>query len=42
MYRVNEVRQTTIHTAEPLVPEPSVFEVEMAIESLKNTQFTRY
>ena len=24
------------HTAEPLVPEPSVFEVELAIEKLKN------
>jgi hypothetical protein len=24
-----------IHIAEPLVPEPSVFEVEMAIEKLK-------
>jgi hypothetical protein len=31
----NNVRQTEIHTAEPLVPEPSVFEVEMAIEKLK-------
>jgi hypothetical protein len=29
------VRQAEIHTAEPLVPEPSVFEVEMAIEELK-------
>jgi hypothetical protein len=32
---VNDVRQTEIHTAEPLVPEPSDFEVEMAIEKLK-------
>ena len=32
----NEVRQTEIHTAEPLVPEPSAFEVELAIEKLKN------
>jgi hypothetical protein len=30
-----DVRQTEIHTAEPLVPVPSVFEVEMAIEKLK-------
>jgi hypothetical protein len=30
-----EVRQTEIHTAEPLVPEPSAFEVEMAFEKLK-------
>ena len=29
------VRQTEIHTAEPLVPEPSAFEFEMAIEKLK-------
>jgi hypothetical protein len=31
----NDVRQTEIYTAEPLVPEPSVFEVEMAVEKLK-------
>jgi hypothetical protein len=31
----NDVKQTEIHTAEPLVPEPSVFEGEMAIEKLK-------
>jgi len=28
-------RQTKIHSAEPLEPEPSAFEVEMAIEKLK-------
>jgi hypothetical protein len=32
---VNDVRQTEIHTAEPLVPEPSDSEVEIAIEKLK-------
>jgi hypothetical protein len=32
---VNDVRQTEIHTAQPIVPEPSAFEVEMAIEKLK-------
>jgi len=32
---VNDVRQPEMHTAEPLVPEPSAFEVEMAIEKLK-------
>jgi hypothetical protein len=32
---VNDVRQTEVHTAEPLVPEPSAFEFEMAIEKLK-------
>jgi hypothetical protein len=31
----NVVRQRQIHTAEPLVPEPSASEVEMAIEKLK-------
>jgi hypothetical protein len=30
-----DVRQTEIHTAEPLVPEPRAFEVEMAVEKLK-------
>jgi hypothetical protein len=32
---VNDDRQTEIHTAEPLVTEPSAFEVETAIEKLK-------
>ena len=32
---VSEVRQTEIHTAEPIVPEPSAFEFEMAFEKLK-------
>jgi len=32
---VNDVRQTEIHTAEPLVPELSDCEVELAIEKLK-------
>jgi hypothetical protein len=31
VHGVNDVMQTEIHTAEPLVPEPSAFEVEMAI-----------
>jgi hypothetical protein len=35
VHGVNDVRQTEIHTAEPLVPEPSAFQVEMAIEKLK-------
>ena len=33
---VNDVRQTEIHTAEPLVPEPSVSDVVLAIEKLKS------
>jgi len=35
IYGTNDVRQAVIHTAEPLVPELSVFEVELAIEKLK-------
>jgi hypothetical protein len=30
------VRQTEIHTAEPLVPEPTEVEVELAIGKLKS------
>jgi len=32
----NDVRQTEIHTTESLVPEPSAFEVDLAIEKLKS------
>jgi len=35
VHGVNDVRQTEIHTAEPLVPEPSTFEIKLAIEKLK-------
>jgi hypothetical protein len=35
IHGINDVWQTKIHTAEPLVPEPSAFEFEMAIEKLK-------
>jgi hypothetical protein len=35
IHGVNDVRQTEVHTAEPLMPEPSAFEVEMAIEKLR-------
>jgi hypothetical protein len=34
--RVNDVWQTEMHTAEPLVPERSAFDVELAIEKLKS------
>jgi len=38
IHGINDVKQTEeIHTAEPLVPEPSAFEVELAIEKLKCT-----
>jgi hypothetical protein len=32
---VSDVRQREINTKEPLLPEPSAFEFEMAIEKLK-------
>jgi len=35
VHGVSNVRHTEIHTAEPLVPEPSVFEVEIPIEKPK-------
>ena len=35
VHGVNDVWQTDVHTAEPLVPEPSAFEVELAIEKPK-------
>jgi len=35
VHGVSDVRQTEIHIAESLVPEPSAFEVETAIEKLK-------
>jgi hypothetical protein len=34
-HRVSDVRQIEIHTAEPLLPDPSPFEVEIAIAKLK-------
>jgi hypothetical protein len=36
IHGVNDVRQTIKHTAEPLVPEPSAFQVELVIEKLKD------
>ena len=36
MHGVKDVGQAEIHTAEPLVPEPSAFEVEFAIGKLKS------
>jgi len=33
---VNDGRQTETDTAEPLLPEPSAFEFELAIEKLKS------
>jgi hypothetical protein len=36
VHGVSDVRQAVIHAAEPLVPEPSALEVELAIEKLKS------
>jgi hypothetical protein len=35
VHRVSDVRQIEIHIAEPLVPDPSPFEVEITIAKLK-------
>jgi hypothetical protein len=35
VHNVSDVRQIEVHMAEPLVPVPSSFEVEMAIVKLK-------
>jgi hypothetical protein len=36
VHRGSDVRQIEIHTAEPLVPDPSPFEVEIAIANSRN------
>ena len=41
VHGVKEVEQAEIHTAEPLVPDPSASEVELAIDKLKS-QIARY
>ena len=35
VHEFSDRRRTEIHTAEPLVPEPSAFEDELATEKLK-------
>ena len=37
IHEVKDVRQAEIHIVEPLVPEPSAFEVELAIEKQKKS-----
>jgi len=37
-----DVRQTEIHTAEPLVLKPSYFKVEIVIHKLKRYKITKY
>ena len=36
VHGVHDVRQTETHTAVPLVPEPSAFEVDLAIEKIRS------
>ena len=36
MHGVKDVGQAEIHTTEPLVPDPSTSEVELAIDKLKS------
>ena len=38
VHGINDVRQTEIHTTEPLVPDTSSSEVELAIENLKSNK----
>jgi len=42
VHGVKDVGQAEIHTAEPLVPEPSASEVELAIDKLKSHKLPRY
>jgi hypothetical protein len=35
-HRISDLKQTEIHTAEPILGDPSPFEVEIAIAQLKN------
>jgi hypothetical protein len=35
---VSDIRQIEIHTPEPLAPDPSTFEVEIAIAKLKSNK----
>ena len=36
LLNVHDIRQTYIHTAESLVPEPSAFNLELAVENLRS------
>ena len=38
VHGVNDITHTDIHTAVPLVPEPSVFDLDLAIEKLKSNK----
>jgi len=37
VYKVNDISQIDVHTAEPLVHDPSAYEFGLAIEKLKVT-----
>jgi hypothetical protein len=37
-HEVSDIRQAEVHTENPLVPETTAFEIELAIENLKNHQ----
>jgi hypothetical protein len=39
VHGVHDVKQMSIHMAEPLVPEPSLVKVEIAIGKLKSYKF---
>jgi hypothetical protein len=39
VHNVSDVRYIDVHTAEPLVPDPSGLEVEIAIAKLKKYKF---
>jgi hypothetical protein len=41
IYEVNDVRETEIHTVKSLVPDPSAFNVELAIEKLESHKSPR-
>jgi hypothetical protein len=36
VHGINDVWQAEVHTAEPLIPEPNSFEVEIAIQKQKD------
>ena len=42
VHKGNDVGEIQIQTAEPLIPEPTLLEVEIAIEKLKKIRVSRY
>jgi hypothetical protein len=39
VHSVSDVKQIEIHTPEPLIPDPSLFEVGIAVAKLKTYKF---